>query len=307
MRILPVVLLAVIGSAAAQAQPSCKLDSDLAGKQDPMSLELLDRLKGTVAFGGNNVCSGALATFKGRSGSARAYVLSAAHCVDRGRLQIPMRSGAAIAALDDGEVLYRADYRQPLTLDTGKSDEPRTCIEADQVVYGTLTGSDIMLLQLTETYEDIERRTGVKPFVVSQDALFTVGLAVRMPSSLWQTDRECLVEGTAEKVKEFKWIWGPVMRLRVDEDTCIAPAGVSGAPAIRKETGEVIGVFGTSGDIAGADCELNNPCEVKPDGSLVRAAKDQNYVHFAHQFYSCLDAARDVDLSTPGCSLPRPK
>ena len=49
MRILPVVLLAVIGSAAAQAQPSCKLDSDLAGKQDPMSLELLDRLKGTVS------------------------------------------------------------------------------------------------------------------------------------------------------------------------------------------------------------------------------------------------------------------
>ena len=251
MRRLLVGLLFVIGSAAVQAQPSCKLDSDLTGKKDRMSLELLERLKGTVAFGGNNVCSGALATFKGRSRSARAYVLSAAHCVDRGRLQISMRSGAAIAALDDGEVMYRTDYRRSLTLDTGKSDEPRTCIETDQVVYGTLTGGDIMLLRLTETYEEIERRTGVKPFIVSQDAIFAAGLAVRMPSSLWQTDRECLVEGTVEKVKEFKWVWGPVVRLRVDEDTCIAPAGVSGAPAIRKETGEVIGVFGTSGDSAG--------------------------------------------------------
>ena len=78
-------------------------------------------------------------------------------------------------------------------------------------------------------------------------------------------------------------------------------------PAARRKRVSSIGVFGTSGHSVGADCEQNNPCEVKPEGGLVRAPKNQNYAHFVHQFYSCLDAGRDIDLATPGCPLPRPK
>lgn len=308
MRALFLSLLFGIGSVLAQAraQGACDLDSGFTGTKDPGALAMLDRLKGTVAMGGNNVCSGALVTFKGRSSSAEALVLSAAHCADRGSVRIPMRNGS-IAMLDSGEVLYRFGYQRPLTLDTGKSDAPRTCVEADQIVYGTLTGGDMMLLRLTESYDDIERRTGVKPLVVSQDTSFPAGLALRIPSSLWQNDRECQVEATVEELREFRWLWGPVLRLRLDEDSCNAPHGVSGAPAIQKDTSEVIGVLGTGSDATGVPCELNNPCEVKPDGGGVAAAKDQNYVHFVHQFYSCLDAARNIDLDAPGCRLPKPR
>jgi hypothetical protein len=130
-----------------------------------------------------------------------------------------------------GQVLYRAEYRRALTLETGNSEEPRTCAEADQAVYATLTGADVMLLRLTETYEEIERRVGVKPLIVSEDTAFPAGLAVRMPSAFWQNDRACQVEVTVEKVKESRWIWGPLLRLRVDANTCIAPRGASGAPA----------------------------------------------------------------------------
>jgi hypothetical protein len=108
--------------------------------------------------------------------------------------------------LDMGEVLYRTEYRRTLTLETGNSEEPRTCVEADQVVYATLTGVDVMLLRLTETYEQIERRAGVKPLIVSDDTAFPAGLTVRMPSGLWQNDRACEVELTVEKVKESRWI-----------------------------------------------------------------------------------------------------
>ena len=61
---------------------------------------------------------------------------------------------------------------RPLTLDTGAIVEPRTCVEADEIVYGTMTGADILLLRLTETYDQIERRAGVKPLLVSQDTSF---------------------------------------------------------------------------------------------------------------------------------------
>src|SRR4051812_42353447 len=46
LRRLLVGLLFVIGSAAVQAQPSCKLDSDLTGKKDRMSLDCLSGSRG---------------------------------------------------------------------------------------------------------------------------------------------------------------------------------------------------------------------------------------------------------------------
>jgi hypothetical protein len=289
----------------ARAQVQCNLASDLGGKTDANSIGLLERLKGTVAMEGNNTCSGALVTFQGRSSSSPALVLSAGHCSDRGKLRLPLKTGS-IAVMAHGEALYRTAYRRPLTLDTGRTDAPRTCIEAEEAVYATLTGGDILLLRLTETYSDIERRTGVTPFVISQDSSFSPGLAIRMPSSLWQTDRECQVEATVEKLQEYGWLWGPVLRLRVDMDTCIAPHGVSGAPVIRKDTKEVIGVMGTVSDASAGPCELNNPCEVGADGSVQATPKDQNYMHFVHQLYACLDASRSLDLAVPGCPLAKP-
>ena len=49
--------------------------------------------------------------------------------------------------------MYRLSDRRPLTLETGNSAAPRTCIETEEIVYGTLTDADILLLRLTETYD----------------------------------------------------------------------------------------------------------------------------------------------------------
>jgi hypothetical protein len=217
-----------------------------------------------------------------------------------------MKNGS-LGPLDDNEVFYHVEYRRQLTLDTGNSEMPRTCVEADEIIYATMTGVDVLLLRLTESYDQIERRAGVKPFVVSQVSSFSPGLPVRMPSSYWQNDRACQVEATVEKLKEFRWTWGPVLRLRVDRNTCGIPGGASGSPLIPEETNEVIGIAGTvgNGDRRLA-CELNNPCEINADGSVTAATKGQPYIHFVHRFYTCLDSARDVDLGTQGCLLPRP-
>ena len=96
------------------------------------------------------------------------------------------------------------------------------------------------------------------------------------------------------------------MRLRM-EDTCGLPHGASGSPIIREDTNEIIGVAGTANDGDKAACELNNPCEVGPDGSTTAATTGQPYGHLVHAFSTCLDAARDLDLTTPGCRLPKPR
>ena len=108
MRTLLVLLMFGIGVASVQAQTPCDTNSDFKGGKEPGVLALLEELRGTVAMSGHNVCSGALVTFTGRSNSAPALVLSAAHCSDRGKAQIPMKNGS-LAVLDDGEVLYHLE------------------------------------------------------------------------------------------------------------------------------------------------------------------------------------------------------
>src|SRR5262245_38061235 len=90
-----VLLMFGLGVATAHAQFSCPTDSALKGHKSKAALEVLERLKGTIAMLGKDVCSGALVTFAGRSSSAAALVLSAAHCV-WGTAQIPMKNGSLV-------------------------------------------------------------------------------------------------------------------------------------------------------------------------------------------------------------------
>lgn len=296
-------VLFAAGAALAQGvdtQAACNIDSEFKGTKHPR----LDRLKATVANNRIN-CSAAFVTFKGRSGSAAGLVLGAGHCSGMGKLRIKL-STMTLTTPDAGEVLYRVSDRQTLTLDTGNGEAPRTCVESDEIIYGTMTDADLVLLRLVETYDQIERRTGVKPFLISQDAEFPTGLDVRIPSSLFQDDRECRVDTAVERLKEHRWLWGPVLRLRLSPD-CDIPHGLSGAPVLRVDTNEVIGVVGTGSDANAAPCELNNPCEIGKDGSTIAAKAKQGYAHFVHKFYTCLDAARNLDLGTPGCLLAKPQ
>ena len=150
-----------LGVGAALAQDTTIACNTVSQFNDPKFQPILDRLRGTVSMSGKFVCSAALVTIKGRSNSSPALVLTAGHCSDRGSIQIPLRD-KTISAPDAGEVLYRLSDRRSLSLETGNSAGPRTCIETDRIEYGTLTDADILLLRLTETYDQIEARTGVK-------------------------------------------------------------------------------------------------------------------------------------------------
>ena len=168
-----------VGAALAQ-ETACNTTSQF---NDPKFQPILDRLKGAVSMSGKFVCSAAFVTFKGRSSATKGLVLTAGHCSDRGSIQIPLRD-KTISAPDAGEVLYRLNDKRQLTLETGNRAVPRTCAETDEIVYGTLTGADLLLLRLTETYDQIEARTGVKAFTIAEDAVIPNGTPVRSPSSL---------------------------------------------------------------------------------------------------------------------------
>ncbi len=101
--------LLIVGHASAQGQPSCNTASDFKGSTAPGELRVLQSLKGTVRLGGNTPCSGALVTFAGRSASSPALVLSAGHCSDRGKIEVPVGEKVLIMP-DHAEVLYRVRH-----------------------------------------------------------------------------------------------------------------------------------------------------------------------------------------------------
>jgi len=270
----------------------CNLRSRLSGPGDP----LLHRLKGTAEFFRAR-CSASLVNLKGRSKSERGLILTSGHCVRRGSASIMGRYMAP------GEVLQHLEENRTFTLDTGNAAAPRACVSADQLVYATLTDLDVAIYRLTETYEEIERRTGADAFVIATNAQIPIGMKVRLPSALHQRNYACSTDKTIPKLRELVWTWGPVLRLTKE---CDAPPGASGSPVIREDTNEVIGVFGTVYDADRNPCDLMNPCEIDEKGTVSVAEKGQPYAHFVHQLYACLDARGNIDLKTAGCPLPKP-
>ena len=302
---LEFLLSLFISAATAQGSdlptPPCDTRSDFKGTTHSR----LGRLKGAASMLQPLRCSGAFVTFADRGGSLRGLVLSSGHCAGQGSAKVPRKDGTLMSFPDAGEVLARVTDTRWLTLETGQSEEARACVQSDEIVLATLTDTDIMILQLTETYEQIESRTGLKPLVVSRDTVFPDGLDVHVPSSLIQIAEQCQVEATVDKLKEGRWLWTPVIRM--GRECSLLPHGASGAPVVRLDTTEIIGVFGTASDANAPPCELNNPCEVGSDGTTRPGTQSQGYAHFVHKLYTCLDAGRNIDLNVAGCLLRKPQ
>jgi hypothetical protein len=302
---LEVLLSLLIAAALAQGSDPPAAPCDTSSEFKDTTHSRLGRLRGTASMREPLRCSGAFVTLAGRSGSARGLILGSGHCVGQGAVKVKRKDGGVMSFPDAGEVLSRVADERWVTLETGRSDEPRACARSDQIVYATMTDADIMILQLTETYEQIEARTGLQPLLVSRDTTFPEGLDVRTPSSLFQLDEACQVEATVQTVREHRWSWTPVMRM--SQGCSLLPHGASGAPLIRLDTNEIIGVFGTASDANAPACELNNPCEVAGDGTTRPGNASQGYAHFVHKLYTCLDPARSIDLSVPDCLLAKPQ
>lgn len=254
------------------------------------------RLRSTMED--HSKCSAALVTVKGRASSERAWMLGAGHCIKMG--------GAYAGSLlvpAPGEVIHDRNLSGiSLTLDTGNRRIPRVCIDATKLLYATLTGTDLALYELVETYDTIKNKTGAEPLVLSADKEFAMGTSVVVASAAHQKVQACTIDKKVHALKESKWQWGTAYRLTT---VCTVIPGYSGSPVVRTDNGEIIGVLGTA--FRGKEpCDLHNPCELDEAGQKSVAAEGQGYFHPVHGLHACLDAKFNFDLNAPGCLLQRP-
>ncbi|MFF4112494.1 trypsin-like peptidase domain-containing protein [Streptomyces sp. NPDC001714] len=243
----------------------------------------------TVNFAGTvslSNCSGSVIRFPNSADSDPALVLTNGHCLETG---FP----------DPGEVITGQSSSRTFGLLNSSGTRVAT-LRANQVVYSTMTDTDITIYRTTTTYAAIKSSYGISPLTVSATHPVT-GTAIKVVSGYWKTIYSCNIDGFVYRLKEGDWTWKDSVRYT---SACNTIGGTSGSPVIDTSTGQVVAVNNT-GNEDGERCTVDNPCEVDQNGN-VTVRQGINYAEETYIIPACFTTGNVLNLSASGCTLPKP-
>ena len=239
--------------------------------------------EGIVAL---NNCSGSLIQLDGMNDSSQALILTNGHCVEGG-------------FTEQGKVNYKVPSSRRFTLLKRDSSNAGQ-VFATELLYSTMTNTDMAIYKLRETYGAIKSRFGINPLRL-EVARPLLDEKIEVVSGYWKRGYACGVENFIFQLKEDRWMWTD--SLRYSRPGCETIGGTSGSPIIRAGTKTVIGVNNT-GNEDGQRCAMNNPCEIT-EGGDVSFNMGYSYGQQTYWVYSCVTATNDIDLTKDGCLLPK--
>ncbi|MER7183511.1 trypsin-like peptidase domain-containing protein [Streptomyces hyaluromycini] len=243
----------------------------------------------TVNFAGTvslSNCSGSVIRFPNSADSDPALVLTNGHCLETG---FPAA----------GEVITGQSSSRTFGLLNSAGTKVAT-LRANQVVYSTMTDTDITIYRTTTTYAAIKSSYGISPLTVSASHP-VAGSAIKVVSGYWKTIYSCNIDGFVYRLKEGDWTWKDSVRYT---SACNTIGGTSGSPVIDTTTGQVVAVNNT-GNEDGETCTVDNPCEVDESGN-VTVRQGINYAEETYIIPACFTTGNVLSLSASGCTLPKP-
>ncbi|WP_089099115.1 trypsin-like peptidase domain-containing protein [Streptomyces hyaluromycini] len=243
----------------------------------------------TVNFAGTvslSNCSGSVIRFPNSADSDPALVLTNGHCLETG---FPAA----------GEVITGQSSSRTFGLLNSAGTKVAT-LRANQVVYSTMTDTDITIYRTTTTYAAIKSSYGISPLTVSASHP-VAGSAIKVVSGYWKTIYSCNIDGFVYRLKEGDWTWKDSVRYT---SACNTIGGTSGSPVIDTSTGQVVAVNNT-GNEDGETCTVDNPCEVDENGN-VTVRQGINYAEETYIIPACFTTGNVLSLSASGCTLPKP-
>lgn len=236
----------------------------------------------------NSACTAVLID-SGAGDAGPAFVLSNGHCVEW------LTNGVISNREVGGEVLfnYFAD-----------AAEAHIAVPLDQIVYSTMQGSDITIIQLAATLGDLAEQE-IVPFPIA-DAPLDPESQVRVvgapnsgldPTEAYLREEVCQVNGRVNLL-EFSWHFYDHYATSCQDIF----GGSSGSPLFSVETNTVYGLINTIVEGSSA-CYLGVPCEIGSDG--VTLNQNTSYVTPIHGLAACFDDGGDFSLAD-ACPLPPP-
>ncbi len=229
-------------------------------------------------------CSGSLIQLEGAADSSQALVLTNGHCLEGG-------------FSNPGQFKYKQPSSRSFTLLKSNSTNAGR-VTATEIIYSTMTGTDVTIYKLRETYADIKAKFGIRPMTLSSQHP-TTGTSMEVVSGYWKRGYSCSIEAFIPQLKEAGWVMTD--SIRYSRPGCETIGGTSGSPILQAGTKTVIGINNT-GNESGQRCTMNNPCEIDKDGNI-SFVQGYSYGQQTYQIYTCVTATNDFDLSVPGCQL----
>lgn len=247
----------------------------------PASFAASYDFEGIVAL---NNCSGSLVRLESSQDTDPALIFTNGHC----------REGGFIAP---GTSVSGEESSRRFELLGSDGSEVGT-IMADRIVYGTMTGTDLTVYRVKQTYAEILSTYGIHPLQLAS-AHPQAGTPIEVISGFWKRGYSCAIDGFVNELHEGDWTWKD--SIRYTQPGCEVIGGTSGSPILQAGTRTMIGINNT-GNESGDKCTENNPCEVDPSGNITYE-KGRSYGEETHQLYTCINQNREIDLSVPGCQL----
>jgi hypothetical protein len=244
------------------------------------------------------ICTGFLFS-TGVHPNAPAYVLTNGHC-----------QGTAHKLPTNREIIVNRPTKTQFTVNYFHDFKAeRLTIPVKRLVYGTMKNTDIAILELTKTQQDLIA-AGVVPLQIAPTPPESgePAIVVGVPSEGVKDELNFLHSvtcrtGELANVKEDVYNWKKSIRHR-----CSIVGGMSGSPMISLKTHRVIGIINTGvNDNATKQpqCSLNRPCEVAQNGSI-QTFPQENYGQLVDRIPSCFNSQGVFDLTQSSCQLERP-
>jgi V8-like Glu-specific endopeptidase len=238
------------------------------------------------AIVGLSNCSGGLFRYETSQDSDYALVLTNGHCLESG-------------FIDPGVAVYNIRSARRFKL-FNSSGQKVGNLNAEKLVYATMTKTDMAIYKLKETYAEIKTNFQVEPLVLSSGHPL-VNDPVEIISGYWKRGYRCAIETFVTKLQESDWYSED--SIRFSRPGCETIGGTSGSPVVLAGSRTIVAVNNTGNDNGGR-CTENNPCEIDENGN-VYYEEGLSYAQQTYWVYSCLNAQREFDILMPGCVLPR--
>jgi V8-like Glu-specific endopeptidase len=232
------------------------------------------------------ICSASLIRFDGSKDTDPSLVMTNGHCTSQ---------------TAPGAFLYHvALTKRPISIEfLNATGGHAGWTVSREIVYSTMTETDLALYRLDMSYAQIASSFGAVPLTLSRQAP-KVGDAVEILSGYFHSGYSCAIEAFIPFLKESRWT--DTDSMRYSRPGCDVIEGTSGSPLLLKNTRTVVGINSTKNE-KGEICTWNNPCEVDANGKI-SAVLGYAYAQQTDLIYSCLNGNAELDLSVPGCLLP---
>lgn len=164
-----------------------------------------------------------------------------------------------------------------------------------RIVYATMSGTDVQLLELEQTYRQL-RDAGVQIYRISREPA-KAGQEVMIYSGFTRVRQHCFIDSIVPHLREGAWDFYGAYK----ERGCAHRHGMSGSPLIAEDTGEIVAIHNTGND-DGQSCTNNNPCEIGQDGRIT-VQQGAGYAQRVDWIMSCVDGRGRFDLTLSSCRL----